>query len=173
MTVLGPQYPLAKSPGQCASSGKPFSPGESIVASLTEKPGGGLERRDYSADAWTQLQNAGAPRPPGVLGFWRTIFTPGDKKNAGLLGDTELLDLFDDLANVTEPAQLAFRYFLALLLIRRRMLRVIGQKDGALLVLRRGEQGEPRAIHDPGLSEGVVADAIEQLGQVVAPEGVA
>lgn len=158
---------MARCTGRCAASGREFAAGEGVVAVLVERVGGGLERRDYAVEAWER-----GARPEGVIfGFWRCTYTPEEKRANALLSDEELLDLFDDLAGVTEGKQVAFRYFLALLLIRRRQLRVVGTRAGAMLVLRKGDQGEPLEIADPGLSDTVVAEAIEQLGQIVAGDG--
>lgn len=167
MNVIGGGYSVSRCTGRCAASGREFASGESVVAALVERDGGGLERLDYGLDSWDQ-----GKRPEGVVfGFWRTAFTPDEKRANALLGDEELLDLFDDLAGAAEGKQAAFRYFLALLLVRRRQLRVVGTRAGAMLVLRKGEVGEPTEVSDPGLSDTVVAEAIEQLGQIVAAPG--
>ncbi|CAG0999319.1 hypothetical protein PHYC_02770 [Phycisphaerales bacterium] len=169
MGILSSGYPASRCTGRCAATGRVFSHGELIVAVLVERADGGLERLDYGLESWEAGQR---PQPPMVVfGFWRCEFTPEEKKSNALLGDAELLDLFEDLAGAAEPKQIAFRYFLALLLVRRRMLRVTGSREGALLVLPKGVSGEPVAVVDPGLEESVVGDAIEQLGRVVAPVG--
>lgn len=169
MAILGQSFPVARCTGKCAASGRAFSPGETIVAVLVERADGGLERLDYALESWEGGQR---PQPPLVIfGFWRCEYTPEEKRSNALLGDAELLDLFEDLTGATDAKQVAFRYFLALLLVRRRMLRVTGSRDGGLLVLPKGASGEPVLVTDPGLEEGVVADAIEQLGRVVAPVG--
>lgn len=164
MSVIGGGYSVARCTGKCAASGRAFAAGEAVIAALVERDGGGLERVDYAPEAWAQ-----GARPAGVVfGFWKTSYSPEEKRQNTLLGDDELLDLFDDLAGAAEAKQAAFRYFLALLLIRRRQLRVVGSRAGSMLVLRKGESGEPVEVADPGLSDSVVAEAIEQLGQIVA-----
>jgi hypothetical protein len=162
-------YPAARSTGRCAATGREFAPGERIVAALVERESGGLERRDYALDAW---EGGARPTPPDVVfGFWRTTYTAEEKRRDALLSDDELLDLFDDLVEEQEgKSQAAFRYFLALLLVRRRRLRLVGMRDGAMLVLRKGETGEPIRVPDPGLSDESIAEAMEQLGRIIAPE---
>lgn len=167
MAIVGGGYPMSRCSGVCASSGRGFATGETYVAALIERDGQrGLERLDFGAEAWDQ---GARPAPPARLfGFWRAVFTPGEVKTSPLLGDAELLDLFEELAGASEPKQVSFRYFLTLLLIRRRLLRLMGTRAGALLVLPKGATGEPQVVADPGLDETAVSDAIEQLGQIIA-----
>lgn len=92
------------------------------------------------------------------------------------MGDAELLDLFEELAPATEPKQLTFRYILALLLIRRRVLRVVDSKGTTLSVVARAASDVPKtpmSVIDPGLDEQAIADAMDQLSMVVATEAPA
>jgi hypothetical protein len=172
MAISSSPYPVARSTGRCASSGNAFAEGDPFVAVLVERDGQpGLERQDFAAQAWEQ---GARPQPPlRMFGFWRGTFTPHETKKQPLLGDAELLDLFEELAAASEPKQVTFRYILALLLVRRRVLRVVSTRPGVMMVVPRGagDAGrEPLAVMDPGLDDQAIADAIEQLGQVVATE---
>ena len=67
---------------------------------------------------------------------------------------------------------------LALLLVRRKVLRMAGSRPGVLMVRPRpvksgGPEGAVIEVVDPAIDDAAVADAIEQLGQVVAPQGAA
>ncbi|MFA6043436.1 MAG: hypothetical protein WC718_00505 [Phycisphaerales bacterium] len=168
--MAAPAYPLSRSPGQCAASGQAFVEGAHYVATLVERAGQpGLERLDYSVEAW----EAGArPMPPFTLfAFWRASFSPHPEKAKPLLGDAELLDLFEELGTADQPRQLAFRYFVALLLIRRRLLRQVGTKPGVILVSPKGSPETTLEVKDPGVDDGTIADALEQLGRVVNVDG--
>lgn len=176
MAVTGSSYPFARSSGRCAATGQPFAEGDPYIATLVERQGQTLERLDFSAGAWEQGQR---PAPPATLfGFWRARYQAAESKKQPLLGDAELLDLFEELSAATEPRQLTFRYLLTLLLVRRRILRVVATKPGQMLVLPRGSGGavagdvtrEPIPVIDPGLDDQAIADAIEQLGQIVATD---
>jgi hypothetical protein len=173
MAISGSPYPVARPTGRCAASGQAFGEGDPFIAVLVEREGQpGLERLDYSIEAW---ENGVRPEPPlRVFGFWKATYSQQEvSKKQPLLGDAELLDLFEDLSQASEPKQVTFRFILALLLIRRRVLRVVGTKPGLMMVVPRGagEAGrEPIAVTDPGLDDQAIADAIEQLGQVVATE---
>ncbi len=145
------------------------------VAALVEREGEGatpvLERVDYSVEAWD-----GGARPQAPLrlfGFWRATYQPLEQRKQPLLGDAELLDLFEELAGATETRQQTFRFILALLLIRRRVLRVVSAAGGTMQVVRRAAsdvEKQPMPVVDPGLDEQAIADAMDQLSMVVATE---
>jgi hypothetical protein len=151
--------------------------GEKCVATLVEQPVAGsttteIGRVDFSVEAWA----AGArPASPGVvLGSWRTAYHAGEQKKTPLMGDQEMLDLFEEMGRATDERQVRFRYLLSLLLIRKRLLRVISTKRTpagvVMTVLRRGEdagQATPGEVLDPGLDEATIAEAVEQLGLIV------
>lgn len=168
-TPLSHSYPHAKSPGVCAATQRSFTPGEVVIAALVELPGQSLTRMDFSLDAWQQGQRP--PAPASVFGFWRTEFQPKERQGPRpIMGDSELLEIFDALGEASDPKQVRFRYVLALLLIRRRMLRVVGHartpQGSTLSVYRRGEQAgvhPPLSVVDPGLDEVALAEAVEQL----------
>ena len=174
--MTGSSYPVARSTGQCAATGKAFAPGERYVATLVERqPDSGLfERVDFSVEAW---QNGARPQAPlRIFGVWRANFQEQVAARKPLLGDDELLDLFEQLGEATEPRQISFRYVLTLLLVRRRLLRMMGTKartaerPALMLVLPRGvgADQQPIEVVDPGLDEAAIAEVIEQVGQIIA-----
>lgn len=163
-------YPHAKCTGVCAASGQPLARGEAYVGTLVQREGprGVIERADYSMRAW---EEGARPQPPLVLlGSWKATYTGEEPRREALLSDAEVLDLFEELGETADPRQQSFRYMLALLLIRRRMLRQVGHAPDALVVLPRGSQGEPVRVPNPGMDDGAIADAIEQLGRIIATE---
>lgn len=175
MSMTGNSYPVARSTGRCAASGRAFEQGERYVATLVEREQEGvLERLDYGVEAWNQ---GARPAGPGrVFASWRSTFQEHPATKKPLLGDDELLDLFEQLGEATDPRQISFRYVLALLLVRRRLLRMVGSKPrtaerpAIMLVLPRGSVPEqsPVEVVDPGLDEAAIAEVIEQVGQILA-----
>jgi hypothetical protein len=166
-------FPVARPTGVCAATGRTLAVGERYVAALVERPGQPLlERIDFSIEAWEQGQR---PHPPlRLFGLWRsTIPRPGEKQ-ATLLSDPELLELFEELAGATEARQLVFRYLLALLLVRRRVLKMAGTRRGVLLVRYKpatpgGPEQPPLEVVDPDIDDRSITDAIEELGKVIGP----
>ena len=172
MAAIGTAYSVSRSAGVCAATQRAFAAGEVFVAALVEAPGVGITRIDYSVDAW----NGGArpAAPAAVVGFWKSHYQPNPEAKKNLLDDAELMELFDNLSGTTDAKQIRFRYMLALLLIRRRLIRVVSTKrtkEGAIMsIYRRGEtadKGPPSELIDPGLDEMAIADAMEQLAQLM------
>jgi hypothetical protein len=156
----------------CAATGRAFTVGEACIAVLVERDDApGLERVDYAIPAW---EGGARPTPPArVFASWRGTYQPGESgKLKPLLSDEELLDLFQELGEATEPKRLAFRYVLALMLVRRKVLMAVGSGRGIIRVRPKGAppEMEPTEVRDPGLDDGLVADAIEQLSKVVPGE---
>jgi hypothetical protein len=150
------------------------------VAVLVERAGdeeSGLERRDFKVAAWEKGARPKAPLK--VFGHWRAkMQPPGAKK--GLIDDPSLLDLFEQLEGSEEASRVSFRYVLALILIRKKLLRYegtcrdsAGPGGGAVMMVRRATRsGETPAevveVLDPKMDEAAVKEAVEQLGAVMA-----
>ncbi len=172
MSLLsGPGYPISRSTGRCAASGRPFAVNERFVAALVEREGAPeLERQDYSEESW----NGGARpvAPLRLFAHWRAVTGAPDAKKSEFLGDDELMELFERLADASEPRRLAFRYMLGLVLVRKKLLKYEGTRDGVMRVRPRpAVPGGPEAalieVKDPGLTEDVLAGAMEQLGEIL------
>jgi len=99
---------------RCAATDRALEPGD-ICYSVVEVSGAEVLRKDFSADAWN-----GAP--DGALGWWKSRIPEPTAKKIKLAPNEVLLELFDQLAD--QPGQTDLRYVLALLLVRRRVLRV-------------------------------------------------
>jgi len=144
-------YPVRRPTRRCAASDRELAPGEAFVSVLIDEAGD-VVRRDYAASEWT------AP-PEGAIGWWRGLTPRSD-------GDTPaprevLLGLLDEWAD--RPDEGAARYVLALLLVRRRVLRVVG--EGFLAGLR----GE--ATQDAGVLRLICPERDEPIEVAVAAPG--
>jgi len=166
------QYEIARPTGVCAATGEAINPGDVMVATLAERQeDDGFERRDYSAEAWEK-----GARPAGMIGHWRTVMPEPGTEPKPFIDDDSLLGLFHQLEDAEEPSRLAFRFVLALMLLRKRMLRPAGMEkregQSIMLVRARGPEGwsaddPPIEVIDPGLDEQTLESVTEQLGQVI------
>lgn len=150
-----------------------MAPGDVVIAALIEGPAEGpLERVDYSLKAWEQ-----GARPERLFCFWRRCVHDSSAKPKPFVDDEELVALFDQLAEAEQDRQLAFRFILALILIRKRLLRHVGtDRSGErpmMLVKRKGADAEapPVEVVDPGMTAAAIEAATEQLGLVLRGEG--
>ena len=116
-------YELRRCSRQCALTGRELREGETFYSVLTIEDGQ-LVRHDYSSEAWQ-----GVP-VEGVVAWWRSQIPTSESKRRHMAPNDVLLDVFQELEN--QPDQTDVRYVLALLLIRRRVLRLEdSHRDGA------------------------------------------
>lgn len=212
-----PSYEIPRTSGVCASSGRELLPGEPYFAALVElteeqisaadelksggaKSGGsakekatdalmalGMCRIDISGDAWE-----GGYRPEGLFGFWKSTVPEPNQKRKMFVDDAVLMNLLERLADATEPDRLAFRYVLALILMRKKLLRYDGndirtaEVDGEpveqtwwkltpKLDLAKGPMGKwhpdvSLVVLDPKLDETRVEQVMQQLGEILQAE---
>lgn len=180
MPPTAPSYDIGRPTGQCAETGRAFEPGERFVATLIEAPpedhspaGPTLRRLDLSTDAWEQ-----GHRPPHLFAFWHATMREPDADDAPF-DTSDLMELFDSLEpderNEQSQNRTAFRYILALVLIRSRHLIQRGTREptedhpAALLVTRKGEPADttPEAVDEPSLDADTLAHLTEQLRRVM------
>ena len=98
----------------CAASGRELRPGEVFYSTLTAE-GAQVVRRDYASEAWQ------GP-PEGVLGWWKSQMSDPAAKKVHYAPNEVMLDLLEALETQAEKQDM--RYVLALLLIRRRVVRL-------------------------------------------------
>ncbi len=171
--MSGAKYELGRRGERCAATGDELKPGEAIVVALVEREGDeGLDRLDFKAAAWDE-----GHRPERLFAHWRT--TVRERGATGpVLDMMSMATLFEELASQgesLEPRQSAFRYVLALALIRKRQLELVGSgaasdgRPGALMVRVRSEGPESPVISvpDSSLDSATLAEVSERLGMLM------
>jgi hypothetical protein len=99
---------------RCAASDRELKPGETFYSVLVTE-GADVVRYDYAEDAWP-----GAPA--GALGWWKSQMPDPQANRLHWAPNDVMLDYFEQLAN--EPEKEDTRYVLALLMLRRRVVRL-------------------------------------------------
>lgn len=107
-------YEVQRCTRHCAASGRELQPGETFYSTLTTE-GAQVVRHDYSLEAWH------GP-PEGVLGWWRAHMPERDASKLHWAPNDVMLELLESLESLPEKQDM--RYVLALLLIRRRVVRL-------------------------------------------------
>jgi hypothetical protein len=97
----------------CAATERPLEPGEAFYSALVAD-GADVVRRDFSEAAWV------GP-PEGTIGWWKSQMPGLDAHKPRLAPNQILLELF--LKWQGDASKCDARYVLALLMIRRRILR--------------------------------------------------
>ena len=168
-------YEIGRPTGVCAATGAPIAVGEAYVAVLSETDEG-LVRADYSLRGW---EAAGAP-PAGLVAFWRTRMPEPREKKKALVEDEDVAQLFDQLGEgegAGGARRARFRYVLAWLLVRRKLMQYGGTRDGVMRLRRSGAlasgpvREEPwLEVEDPGLGEEELARATRELAVALLGE---
>jgi len=196
-----PVYPIHRSTGRCACTGDTLEPGQLYMAVLVEadaEPAGEtvqdsgntkkpqaaspreawLKRVDLSMAAWEQ-----GHRPEHLFSYWQARVPQPEEKKKLFVDDEVLMNLFIRLADSDQPDRLAFRFVLALILMRKKILRYDGCEK------RADGSGDPRewwkmtpkgsyAILDdhpidvlnPEMNDEQIQQVTEQLGQILEAE---
>ena len=138
----------------CEASGKELLPG-SVCHSVLLLRGGKIVRLDFSEEEWT------GP-PSDSIGSWQTTVPETTETKRQPLDTEALFRCFEQMTEDANPAQEKLRYILALLLVRKRRLKIDGsRRDGEIEFLEFiGSQGEgPFDVPEQVLSE----DEMKQL----------
>lgn len=160
-------YSVSRATRICGKSGRVLEPAEACVATLQENESGELERIDYALEAWSDDD-----RPRRLLGMWRTSVPADSGPRRAFVDDEALLDIFVRLEGESSRQRQAFRYVLALVLLRKRLLRFEGRRthdDSELWLLRPRGAGDGPAMEvvDPGLTDDDIVAVHEQLGEIL------
>lgn len=159
-------WELARTTGRCAATGRAFGEGEAYYAALFETPAG-LERRDYSLEAWS------GP-PEGSFCHWRGRIPIRERKPAALEIDGQMLSqLFVSLEEEQSETRQQFRFVLALLLLRKRLLRFeqAVRKDGQeFWQMRLLSDKSLHQVLNPRLGEEQIARLSAQLTALLSGE---
>ena len=107
-------YEVQRCTRHCAATGRELQPGEAFYSTLTAE-GAQVVRHDYSQEAWQ------GP-PEGVLGWWKSHMPKRNTKKLHWAPNDVMLELLESLE--AQPDKMDMRYVLALLLIRRRVVRL-------------------------------------------------
>jgi len=164
-------YDIARPAGACLRCGRELQAGDEFMAVLAEADDQ-LLREDYCLSCW---DGDGRKGPAGdVLGTWRTRVPRPKEKKRLFVDDDLLVNFFQRLADANSPAKMAFRYVLALVLMRKRLLvydRTERPDDGTEVwnMHLRGS-GQVCSMVDPKMDQDRISEVSQQLGQILEAE---
>lgn len=156
------QWEVQPAAGRCAVTGRRLEEGEEFYSVLFED-GEGFRRSDYSLDSWN------GPPDGSYCHFKSRV--PIKQKRKRLLVDNEILvNFYLRLADETEPVRLQFRFVLALILMRKRLLRYEGSEvEGSMEVWRMvlaTDRSEHR-VANPRLTDEQIEGVSSQLSAIL------
>jgi hypothetical protein len=109
------QWEVQRCAGVCAGTDRKLEPGEEYYAALIDRQTH-FERQDYCREYWQQQQ-------PEVFSYWITRIPLPNQKKKLFVDDGVLINLFERLAQEDDTLKINFRFVLALILMRKRLLK--------------------------------------------------
>jgi hypothetical protein len=184
-----PAYDVEHPTGRCAVTGRSFEPDETYIATLVED-GDDLRRLDVSLAEWDS-----GWRPDHLFSHWKATVPRPEEKRQLFVDDDVLMNLLRRLADADQSQRIAFRFVLALILMRKKLLRYNRserrtertdpqtnqpiEREWWLLTpkldLSKGPLGkwneeETIEVLDPNLDEEQIRQVTDQLGQILQAE---
>ncbi|MEE8169339.1 MAG: hypothetical protein V3T70_02215 [Phycisphaerae bacterium] len=161
--MRAPDYVIGRSIGRCAVSGRQFQPGESFYSAVFEQADG-FERRDYSAECWSGPPN-------GAFCTFRSRITEKPARAKTFVDDDVLVNFFLRLAEENDPLRTSFRFVLALVLMRKRLLKYeqsVRDGDKEVWCVRLVRDSSRHQVSNPRLDEGRLAQVTLELKTILA-----
>jgi hypothetical protein len=159
------EYDISGAAGQCRSCGREFAAGEEFLAALFDA-GEEFRREDYCPACWLER----AKQAPAPFSCWRGRMPPPQQPKRPTVDSEVLVDFLARLAEEQEPAKVNFRFVLALMLMRKRLLiydgRSTDEAGREVWKMHYRNQGETVQVIRPELSEQQVAEVASRLGEI-------
>ncbi len=166
-------YELGRFSGECASSRTPIFPRQEFIAALVDglddEGHPVLRRLDFASDIWQS-----GVRPDGLVSFWKSVAPEPGEKRQMFVDDETLLEMVQRTSEESDVRRRAFRWILALVLLRRKALKLV---DG---IIHEGENefwafrprgadpsSEPFRIQNPRIREEELRELADQLGDII------
>ena len=172
MSRFTPGYSVGRPTGQCQATGRALEPGETYIATLCDdEQTDGFIRVDVSEDAWDS-----GHRPERLFSYWKTTVARPDERRQLFVDDEVLMSIFEQLADDERPQRQAFRFVLALVLMRKRLLRYVdrvgtGEDERWRFRLPGQDPDAPLLeVRNPHLTDDDVRELTDQLSEILQGE---
>jgi hypothetical protein len=147
MNPLANEWPIKHRADVCATTQRPFAPGENFYT-LLFREADGFRREDLSEEGWAKRNENIQP-----FSFWRSRYEPPPPTTEPMAkGNAE--DLLRRLLAEKNPERANAIYVLAVMLERKRVLKQIKSEstDGnRVLIYEHGKTGDVFIVPDPQL----------------------
>jgi hypothetical protein len=151
--------------GQCSGTERKIEYGEEYFAALVETEEG-LQRQDFCADYWEKEK-------PDVFCYWRTKLPESGQKKQLFVDDQMLMAFFERLEKETDQEKIDFRFVLALILMRKRILKYDATKtenDKEIWQLRMVGDKHTVEVVNPHLNEEKIEQLSSQISEILQTE---
>ena len=155
---------ISRGKAACCACGKEFQPNQGLFSALREE-GEEFLRHDFCPSCWPAQQEA------SFFCHWRTRRAQPEQKQA--LDTGLMLEFFDRLEGADAANKKVFRFVVALYLMRRKELKLLGPErtdERELLVFERRSSGEKTRVENPNLGEEQLQEAAAQLSSLLSAD---
>ncbi len=157
-------WEIGRGQRSCAVTGQVFEEGDEYFSALREQ-GESFLRQDFSPAAWQELDKT------PFFSFWRTKLQRGDgkKKNRLIIDVEAFYTFFRSLDGEQSTGRQIFRYLVALMLVRKRVLRleeVEKHPEGETLIMYDTRLKEECRVPAPEATQEQLTAAQEELNQI-------
>lgn len=154
---------IARSTRTCALTGATIEAETPFYSALVEQDDM-FARQDYSTEAWPGVDKS------GFFSYWKNKGMTDSPEKKQPIDYDRLLAFFDSLESASEPSKCLLRYVLALILVRRRLLRLDDMsrvEDGdRIVVFDRRNGGRTMEIITPEAGREELERTQEKLNQL-------
>lgn len=157
-------WDISRPKRECHATGQELTEGMTFYTALRED-GETFLREDYSLEAWEAVDRA------PFFSYWKGRIQPASaRRDTRLVIDTEAFyAFFRDLGESDKPHRQLFRYLVALLLVRKRVLRldeIEKTPDGETLLLFDNRAKEELRVFSPPATPEQLEEAEAELNQI-------
>ncbi len=156
------QWDVARCGGMCVATNRQLHEGEEHYAVLYEE-GESFRREDYSLEAWQ------GP-PANAYCCFKTRVPMKEKKKRLLVDDNLLVSFFCRLENDDQEVRVHFRFVLALILLRKRILKyeeTLMEEGKELWAMRLVKEQTIHKVLNPRLNDEQIEKVSNQLGVIL------
>ncbi len=156
------EWELASSRGSCSECGRPFDENEEYWSAIFPTDDG-FSRGDYCTNCWHGYAD-------GMFSFWRTQCRREPAPAKRFVNNEVILEFFERLCEAADPSKAKLRFIMAVLLLRKRLLKEKSRRrdeKGVFWIVECPALGKSFEVRDEGLTEEEVADVLQEIGRVL------
>jgi len=166
--ALDREYKIDAPTHKCQQCGRVFGVGDEYYSAVVETAEENrLDRHDFCPGCWK-------PEAQVFYSFWKTRVPepqPDSDRGPRLVDMGRLVELFEHLAEATDVQAQRFRYVLALVLMRKRRLKILESRrladGGETLSLRETGTDRRFTVSSPRLSEEEIRSVADRLREIL------
>jgi len=160
------EWEVSRTTGRCSRCRNELAEREEYYAVLVETPDG-FDRKDFCRSCWDD-------RPDEPFCFWKARVPVRQKKKPPLwVNQDVLVNFFERLGTQSDPMRQRFRFVLALLLMRKKLLRyeqTIRNGEHEFWQMRLVATNSVHQVENPRMDEAQIAEVSAQLGLILRGE---